>query len=1122
MYHEDDKRGLMKKIIVVCAFSLFALISQGLARGFEGKDFDANENYFSDGNIGGGWDFLDAPPDRQLPWGSSAKSQVAPPAPQTVTSFLPIEADEDLVLRQTTLKEKIGLNYDRFLAEDVNLWDASGLTHNTVKYLDFLVKVLRLVTTPGAAEDVVADIQGILRGALEGLPELTIEEKERKAGPSQVSRDRETIIRAFLATNIIRNLSGEGTYRTEDPRFDIEEPPLWVAMNAGIQKSPDQLYILTALSLAAQEQLWNPPSELKNLQAHVRDFWPASLLSRGDLIKRDRIIEQYINADLMNWTREMERLFPVCDQDRAILRDIQAQRPGMIVTKVNDVRRLGAFLKVGEVLVHFPSSGNENQCGFFSTFGEDNRDRGGLSARQESFSLVSRNLANPFVAKVFVDKIVDPHSSIRMSLGLTWKSYIEGKAVPTREELLEFINKGKLIKKKDLLKLSGQLESSSQDESSVLVKLINLDNLVPYEKQLKDAAYGELKARVLDVIVRLLQGYIGESQPLRREVGSYTDESSHEFSTLNLTTAAKIRLQVAQLVQYLFTALGAEPFQTDIEKMRKTLERDFARPSPGQTVVDTNVELTFRQAGSVESPLTVDYSYSDPVDGLAALSNQNIFGWVGDYVFKRNFYGAGATLANFKKFVEGMVFWLRLTSAEQKGRDAELRRLDELLNVWVLDNLNGKKTDDVTESIYQGIDFLRLNGANKRLIKNILEHIEFINYRLNWWRNVVVTQTAPKHGAKKLETVMKLNEEINHCLEVNDLVNFGLRLTAAITSVPDLLPDAFPNAQAWFNETGPGLQKHIPELLGFIAQFRDVLSEEKKRNAQIVPSAERQALGERLFNLVLRAEGASGLDRAFPTIVGSDRGERERIIEGLGLGKAVLEATRATGFPEGKDPVRDRGTAVWHLNQLRQNLVRYTVPLAVAEAAGSHFYLIDTILATDLEGKNTARNTHLINFGGYHYEKLIPTSALSLTSVAKADRHMVKYAGRLSDGGHYLAPQATLQDTLHASQKSLVSEGKDREAAGEKDKEGKGKPAGAEKADAVAASAPSVPGNGMPAVANPSAPQPPPAVVGEGSATGSSGEEPGEEAEMDHEQLAAALALSLGQQPAPAAAAPPA
>ena len=239
------------------------------------------------------------------------------------------------------------------------------------------------MTISGADEDVAAEILGILRGALP-FRGLEIDEKEKKRAPISL-KERETIIKSFLAVELMRDLSTWGAYSSKDPQYD-DEPALWAGMNAGESKgeakSQDQLNILTAISLAAREQLWNPDSTLANLQDHVRNSW-LKKRSRGDLDQREQIISQYINQDLMRWLNEMRDLFPIRNWQEARLRELQAKRPGMIVTKVNDAS-LAQFLKLGEILAYYPSAGKKINVVFLALSFETMEIEAGCLREQNS------------------------------------------------------------------------------------------------------------------------------------------------------------------------------------------------------------------------------------------------------------------------------------------------------------------------------------------------------------------------------------------------------------------------------------------------------------------------------------------------------------------------------------------------------------------------------------------------------------------------------------------------------------------------------------------------------------------------------------------------------------------
>lgn len=898
--------------------------------------------------------------------------------------------DPGLVQYQKAQKENIEADYEHFLSEYNRFWIGSGQTPQ-LNYLDFLTGGLRFSVY--AVDRIAGEILGTLRGALGGFPVLTFEEKEDKEGAGE--RAKEIIIRAFLATEIVRNLDIWGAYRSEDPRYEIEEPSLWVAMHRAAPVTQDQFYILSAISLAVREQLWNPDSTLEDLQNYVRNFWPGNL-SLSDLAWRERVIAQYITPELVGWINEMESSFSIRKIQKEALEDFQAQRPGMVVTKLNHPE-LKEFFNPGEILVHYPSSGNGNQCGFFSTFFENRSDKRGSSARQEFFNFVSRNLENPFVARAFVDKVIDEKVVIEVMLGNAWDESAKGT-----QPLV-----------------SGSIEASFN-------KL-----LAPYETDLKDGGrYQNLKEKALHEILETLRQYLIEMKPVWRE--RYTEDDggmNEKRSMVGLKFAARIREQIVPLVSYLFKVLGAEPFRGDIEKLQKALQVTFAlNGTDGEVSDNPNVELTFRQKGDVVEPFRAGYLYSDPVDGLV-MANQNLFAWVGDYVYNRNFYRRGATISGFKEFAQELVNRLDITDEERKERPGTLLALEGIsrnIDEWIHMGVQEKDVDHtslVESLVRQG----HLDGALKTHADKIQKYINDFRKLLTWWKQAIPRISGPE-GQLLLGEIVEINSQMEGLILQKDWEGLGVKFAEGLSKIPVPYEDEAQKQRE--------MQKWGKNLIQVIRSFRDALSDEGKKTLDLdqitMPFEKRQELSTSIYKTVLRKQQLvdhsyddSELDNAFLTIMELDRSERPKALDSLGLDALIIKATQAVHYPEGKDIEKDRGSAVWWLNQLRRNLLTYPVPLAVAESGGSRYYLLDAILATTPEGKNTARNTHLINFSGGHYEKLIPTSARSLTSVAKAMRHMTKYSDTLFDGGTRLAAQSALSKP----KKEVVEDDDDEDAA---------------------------------------------------------------------------------------------
>ncbi|MEI8295639.1 MAG: hypothetical protein WCG04_03845, partial [Alphaproteobacteria bacterium] len=143
-----------------------------------------------------------------------------------------------IINQQAELKIKIERDYDMYSRNIARFAPDAG-SNDVVRYLDHLTRVQTFIGMPGAADGVNNEILAILRGALVGLPSLE--------SPLISARDREVIIKAFLATQITKDLDTEwygGGYKKEDPRYEIEEPRLQKLMGASYSQSPRQFDIL--------------------------------------------------------------------------------------------------------------------------------------------------------------------------------------------------------------------------------------------------------------------------------------------------------------------------------------------------------------------------------------------------------------------------------------------------------------------------------------------------------------------------------------------------------------------------------------------------------------------------------------------------------------------------------------------------------------------------------------------------------------------------------------------------------------------------------------------------------------------------------------------------------------
>ena len=454
------------------------------------------------------------------------------------------------------------------------------------------------------------------------------------------------------------------------------------------------------------------------------------------------------------------------------------------------------------------------------------------------------------------------------------------------------INVGEVTEKM-LRRVRDDSADGAVDLTSKTIEMgVHFEHLVPYEAKLgqDEHDYKVLKSKALTNIVNILRDYIAQSkgywqmraiavaqavaQRLRYAQG--TSEIDNQISVLATEATAKISAEIAPLVKYLFRALGALPFREDIDKLREALEYEFRGPARlGQSSAeDAELELTFRQAGTVVTPFTASYPYSDPVDGLV-IANQNIFGWVGNYVFRNAFYREGGTITAFKKFAQALSYRLDI-EGNQKYFDALPENLSNLMRL----HIDAEKRDiDNTDSVFNQNTamFNAMIGALgfeeksteeiRKIQQRIVAQINIIKPNLVWLRSFAGSIAVQSGGAvADKQDILRLNEEINNCILTMDLATLGPKFHEAFTRIIPMKYDAL----SWLMQAGKASKDAAADILASVNAFNAILVRDNLRNeaTRKVSREERQKLSQRLYDVVLRTseDGKShdaDLDRAF-------------------------------------------------------------------------------------------------------------------------------------------------------------------------------------------------------------------------------------------------------------------